>query len=54
MKDAAETYEGEFERRISGLIAILEPASTLVVGAIVGFIAFSMFVPIYSSLDAFE
>ena len=54
MKDAADTYEAEFERRISGFIAVLEPASTVVVGAIVAFIAFSMFVPIYSSLDAFE
>ncbi len=53
MNDAAKTYEEEFERRISGFIAVLEPASTLVVGGIVGFIAFSMFVPIYSSLDAF-
>ena len=54
MGDAATTYEQAFENRIDAFIGILEPASTLVVGLIVGFIAFSMFVPIYSSLKAFE
>ena len=52
MNDAAATYQKEREARLGTLLAALEPASTIVVGAIVAFIAFSMFVPIYSGLDA--
>ncbi|MCH7481571.1 MAG: type II secretion system F family protein [Chloroflexi bacterium] len=52
MNDAAVTYQKEREARLGSLLAALEPASTVVVGGIVAFIAFSMFVPIYSGLDA--
>ena len=52
MSDAATTYQKEREDRLGALLGALEPASTVVVGAIVAFIAFSMFVPIYSGLDA--
>ncbi|HZA23174.1 MAG TPA: hypothetical protein VFA32_11320 [Dehalococcoidia bacterium] len=52
MREATEAYQKEFEHRIGGLVGVLEPASTVVVGAIVGFIAFSMFLPIYTGLDA--
>ena len=52
MNDAAATYQKEREDRLGALLGALEPASTVVVGAIVAFIAFSMFVPIYSGLDA--
>ncbi len=52
MNDAAATYQKEREARLGALLAALEPASTVFVGAIVAFIAFSMFVPIYSGLDA--
>jgi type II secretory pathway component PulF len=51
MRDAANTYQKEREARLGALIGALEPLSTVVVGGIVGFIAFSMFVPIYSGLD---
>jgi len=54
MSESATSYEKELERRLNTLMSILEPASTLLVGGIVGFIAFSMFVPIYSGLQAFE
>ncbi|MCH8284829.1 MAG: type II secretion system F family protein [Chloroflexi bacterium] len=54
MDDAAESYEKDFERSIDTFVGVLEPASTLAVGLIVGFIAFSMFVPIYSSLSALD
>ncbi|MCH7553002.1 MAG: type II secretion system F family protein [Chloroflexi bacterium] len=54
MTDAAETYEKLLDQQINGLVATLEPISTLAVGGIVGFIAFSMFVPIYSGLDGLE
>ena len=52
MNDAATTYQKERDARLGALLGALEPASTIVVGAIVAFIAFSMFVPIYSGLDA--
>ena len=52
MHEAATSYQKELERRLNGLLSMLEPMSTLVVGGIVGFIAFSMFVPIYSGLEA--
>ena len=52
MGDAANTYQRERDEKLGSLLAALEPMSTLVVGAIVGFIAFSMFVPIYSGLGA--
>lgn len=52
MSDAAATYQQQLDQRLNGLLAMLEPASTLFVGGIVGFIAFSMFVPIYSGLNA--
>lgn len=54
MKDAAHTYQQQQEQKLDGLLATLEPASTLIVGAVVGLIAFSMFVPIYSGLQAFD
>ena len=52
MNDAANAYQKELEQRLDSLLGMLEPVSTVVVGGIVGIIAFSMFVPIYSGLNA--
>ncbi|MCH7652354.1 MAG: type II secretion system F family protein [Chloroflexi bacterium] len=52
MGDLSEAYQKQLERQLDSLLGMLEPASTLIVGGIVGFIAFSMFVPIYSGLNA--
>ena len=52
MRDSAQAYQRQLEQRLNGLVAVLEPASTLVVGGMVGAIAFSMFVPIYSGLNS--
>lgn len=54
MQDAANTYTREREERLAAVLGALEPLSTVVVGAIVGFIAFAMFVPIYSGLGALQ
>lgn len=54
MRDAAATYQKQLEQRLDGLLGMIEPASTLVVGGVVGLMAFSMFVPIYSGLSAFK
>lgn len=52
MSEIAESYQKQLDRQLDSLLGMLEPASTVVVGGIVGFIAFSMFVPIYSGLNA--
>ncbi|MEX2598702.1 MAG: type II secretion system F family protein [Dehalococcoidia bacterium] len=52
MNDAATVYQKEKDAKMEALLSTLEPLSTMVVGGIVGFIAFSMFLPIYSGLDA--
>ena len=52
MTDLANAYQKELENRLSGLLALLEPLSTLAVGGIVLFIALSMFLPIYSGLNS--
>jgi len=47
----AENYEIEADRRTQGLLALIEPAMTIVMGLVVGFLALSIFMPIYSSLS---
>ena len=54
MADAAAGYQRQHEQRLNSLLGLMEPVSTVVVGGIVGFIALSMFLPIYSGLDAIE
>lgn len=50
MSEAASSYQKSYERKLDGMLAMLEPISTVIVGAIVGFIAFTMFTPIYQGL----
>jgi type II secretory pathway component PulF len=50
MGELANAYQKELENRLSSLLTMLEPLSTLMVGGIVLFIALSMFLPIYSGL----
>jgi type IV pilus assembly protein PilC len=52
--DAAVAYQKERDEKLAAVLGALEPLSTLVVGGIVAFIAFSMFVPIYSGLGALQ
>ena len=54
MADAADTYQKQHEQRLNALLGMMEPVSTVVVGGIVGFIALSMFLPIYSGISAIE
>ena len=46
----AESYEIEAERRTQTLLGMIEPAMTIAMGLGVGFLALSVFMPIYSSL----
>ncbi len=52
MNELADAYQTELDTRLGNLLAMLEPASTLVVGAVVLFMALSMFMPLYSGLNA--
>ncbi len=52
MNDAADNYQQQVDDRLGALVGILEPVATLGVALLVGFIAYSMFVPIYSGLGA--
>lgn len=52
MSDAADSYQQQLDDRLGALIGLLEPMATLGVALLVGFIAYSMFVPIYSGLGA--
>ena len=54
MKDAAAIYQKQADQRLDTMLGILEPASTLFVGGIVGLLAFSMFLPIYSGINVFR
>ena len=51
LSDLATSYEKEVDNRLGSLISMLEPASTIVVGGVVLFMALSMFLPIYSGME---
>lgn len=54
MKDAADTYQQQADDKLNALISTLEPMATVGVAMLIGFIAFSMFMPIYSGLGAIK
>jgi len=47
----AENYEIETDRRTQTLLGLIEPAMTIIMGLGIGFLALSVFMPIYSSLS---
>jgi type IV pilus assembly protein PilC len=50
----ADFYEEDVDRRIKTLTSLAEPALTLLVGGVVGFIAISMVLPMYSILSSIK
>lgn len=50
----ATSYETEADDRISGMVSMIEPMMTIVLGLIVGFIALSVITPMYSMTSAFK
>ncbi|MBI4294572.1 MAG: type II secretion system F family protein [Chloroflexi bacterium] len=54
MSDVADAYEQQTDDKLNALVSIIEPAATLGVALLIGFIAFSMFVPIYSGLNSLQ
>jgi type IV pilus assembly protein PilC len=47
----ADNYEIESDRRTQALLGMIEPVMTIIMGLGVGFLALSVFSPIYSSLN---
>ena len=47
----ADFYEDEVDAAIKALTSILEPLMIIVVGAIVGFIVISMYLPLFKVYD---
>ena len=47
----ADTFEVEADRRIQAMLTMLEPAMTIAMGIGVGFVALSLFMPLYGSLN---
>jgi type IV pilus assembly protein PilC len=47
----AQNYEIEAESRVQTILSMVEPAMTVMVGLGVGFLALSIFLPMYSSLS---
>lgn len=52
MREAADYYTQELELRIETALQLLEPAITIVVAAMVGFVALSVIMPIYSLIGS--
>jgi type IV pilus assembly protein PilC len=48
----ADYYEGEVDRSLKALTGILEPAMIIFVGGVVGFVAISVVMPMYSLLGS--
>jgi type IV pilus assembly protein PilC len=48
----ADFYEDEVEAAVKGLTSLLEPIMIIVVGALVGFIVISMYMPLFKVYDA--
>jgi type IV pilus assembly protein PilC len=47
----ADNFEIESDRRTQALLSMIEPVMTIAMGLGVGFLALSVFMPIYSSLS---
>jgi type IV pilus assembly protein PilC len=48
----ADFYEDEVDRRIKAMTGVLEPALTIFIGLLVGFVAISVIMPMYGLLQA--
>jgi len=48
----ANTYEGEVETLVAGMVSLLEPVMVITLGVIVGFIVVALFMPMVGMLDA--
>ena len=51
LEKIAEFYEDQVAAAVKALTSILEPVMIVVIGAVVGFIVISMYMPIFSLYD---
>jgi type IV pilus assembly protein PilC len=54
LEEAAEHYAEEVDYRLKRMIALIEPALVIAVGAMVGFIAISVIAPMYALVHAIK
>ena len=54
MSKVADFYEEQVEAAVKALTSILEPIMIIVVGAIVGFIVISMYLPMFKVYDSIK
>jgi type IV pilus assembly protein PilC len=54
MHTLAEFYESEVDRSVSALTAAMEPALTIFIGLVVGFVAVAVIMPMYSLMGSIE
>jgi type IV pilus assembly protein PilC len=54
MSKVADFYEEQVEAAVKALTSILEPVMIIVVGAIVGFIVISMYLPMFKVYDSIK
>jgi general secretion pathway protein F len=47
LDQAADAYEGDFDRKVQRALALLEPAMILLMGLVVGFIVFAVLLPMF-------
>jgi len=47
-------YENEMDHKVAQLVAAVEPALTIIVGVLVGFIAVALVLPMYSVLSEIQ
>ena len=47
----ADSFEIESADKLTTVLGMIEPAMTIIIGLAVGFLALSIFVPIYSSMS---
>ena len=54
MSKVADFYEEQVDAAVKALTSILEPVMIIVVGAIVGFIVISMYLPMFKVYDSIK
>ena len=54
LEKVADTYDGEVETMVSGMVSLLEPVMVITLGVIVGFIVVALFMPMVGMLDAVQ
>jgi type IV pilus assembly protein PilC len=51
LEKIADFYEAEVDAKVKALTSLIEPIMIMFVGAVVGFIVISMYLPIFSLYD---